>query len=145
MKNHVGIIFFLGALASALLVGACGADDDCDALCTKTLQCNPEASRQECMKTCESMDFPPAFIECMTSLSCKHSETQANNCLRKIEPSRDCRTYCAKSCIEYDDLCGVECTLHYPSEVQKCLAEINGDTCEGADACLFGMPLPEVD
>ncbi len=145
MKNQIGMLFFLGALASALLVGACGADDDCDALCDKALECEPEGSRRQCMKYCEEMDFPPEFIECATSLSCEPSEEESRKCMRKLKVSRECKTYCAKACVDADESCGVDCTFSLPPQMQKCLAEIDGETCAGEDECFFGMPLPPVE
>lgn len=139
MKNRTGFLFFLGALASSLMVGACGADDDCDALCDKAAECDSEEARSECLATCERMNFPPEFIECAVDLSCNPSTEEMEACVRAVEPSAACRNYCAKPCVqtshEDERLCGSACTMLSP-EAQACLAALDGDSCGENHDCL---------
>lgn len=148
MKSSIGMWFLASALVSALVIGACGADDDCDALCDRAAECDGEKVRSECMSQCESLNYPPEFIECAVELSCKPRESQVEACVKKVAPSKGCKVYCSGSCLEGGEvedarLCASSCTMAFPAEVQACFAKIDGDTCEGLHACLGRENQPE--
>lgn len=78
-------------------------------------------------------------LECMSELPCDASEAKLSECLKKTEVSSGCKTYCSKPCVLEElerEACEVLCMASANPEQQACLADIDGETCEGQEDCV---------
>lgn len=138
MNKRIGIIFFIAALGSAIIFGACGSDEGCEAYCDKMVGCGLAAdSIDACMESCEEIDPSPEYVECISDLSCDDL-TQFAACDEKhgskeMKVSKTCKTFCAGPCMaalsEDEDECRESCAFYSSSE-QKCFADRASESCD---------------
>ncbi|HLV61243.1 MAG TPA: hypothetical protein VKY51_07570 [Fredinandcohnia sp.] len=136
--------FLAGLLVSLLAVGACGDDDPCTKFCDRAQECDGE-DHDKCMSQCEKSEYPEEFVDCVVDLSCNPSDKDVEACVKEIEVTKACKDWCAKPCAKLIDdgdavwTCERSCSFALPKAAQACLAKVNGETCEGAAACMEGL------
>lgn len=140
MKNRCGMILFVGTLASAFLMGACGDEEEatCTDVCER-LEAYGEDVVPNCVEECKASHDSSETLECMSELPCDASEAKLSECLKKTEVSSGCKTYCSKPCVLEElerEACEVLCMASANPEQQACLADIDGETCEGQEDCV---------
>lgn len=147
--KRIETFLFVGALASALWLGACGDDEaelTCDDLCDKAAECGDD--RSECLADCEESNPPQEFLACAVDLKCDPSDEEVFACVREIPPNEACSSGCAKLIACWGDApkpeedewlmdaqtCASFCTWQFPKEAQDCLAEMD-EECRVSEEC----------
>lgn len=144
--QRIETLFFVGALASALWLGACGDDEvTCEDFCDARADCGE--NRRECVSDCKSTNPPEEFLSCGMGLSCDATEDEIFECVRKIPANEACSEGCKKlvACLEDGPdpeeawmldvrTCASVCTWYFSPERQQCMAEMD-EECRVSEEC----------